>query len=170
MADILFLLANSFIFYGFGYNILNVHETGAQLLGLFTLGNALIHFLVGMIIYKQKLADQNLIYLVSGLVLVFITIAVPVQLDGNWVTLLWVGEAALLFWIGKTKGISAYENISYPLMILAAISILQDWSIAYNQYNYYEQAENFRPLLNSHFLSSLLFIAAFGWITLSECE
>lgn len=163
--DILLLLANSFIFYGFGYDILNGHETGAQLLGLFTLGNALIHFIVGLIIYIQKLADKNLFYLVSGLVLVFITIAVPVQLNGNWVTLLWVGEAALLFWIGRTKRIPAYEKISYPLMILAVISILQDWSMAYNTYNLYEPAEYVRPLLNSHFLSSLLFIAAFGWIT-----
>ena len=164
-ADILLLLANSFIFYGFGYDILNGHETGAQLLGLFTLGNALIHFIVGIIIYKQKLADKNLFYLVSGLVLVFITIAIPVQLDGNWVTLLWVGEAALLFWIGRTKGISAYEKISYPLMILATISMLQDWSMVYNQYNHNDPAENIRPLLNSHFLSSFLFIAAFGGIT-----
>jgi len=166
IADNLLLLANAFIFYGFGYDILKGHETGAQLLGLFTLGNALIHFIAGLIIYNRKLTEKNLIYLVSGLVLVFITIAVPVQLDGNWVTLLWVGEAAILFWIGKTKGIPDYEKISYPLMILAAISMLQDWSMAYNQYNYYEKAENIRPLLNIHFLSSLLFIASFGWITI----
>jgi len=112
--DIVLLLVNSFIFYGIGYGILDSNETGSQLLGLFTLCNALLHFTVSAVIYKQKLADKNLFYLISGLVLVFITIAIPVQLNGNWVTLLWIGEAALLFWIGRTKKIPIYELLSYP--------------------------------------------------------
>ena len=101
--DIILLLGNSFVFYGIGYALLENHTTGEQLLGLFTLCNAFIHLIVSAVIYRQKLADRNLFYLVSGLVLVFITIAFLVQLDGNWVTLLWVGEAALLFWIARTK-------------------------------------------------------------------
>ncbi|NEW79558.1 MAG: DUF2339 domain-containing protein [Gelidibacter sp.] len=163
--DILLLLANSFVFYGFGYAILDSHEIGSQLLGLFTLGNGILHFMVGVIIYKQKLGDKNLFYFVSGLVLVFITIAIPVQLNGNWVTLLWVGEATLLFWIGRTKNIPVYEKISYPLMVLAVISIFQDWSSGYNLNYYSDSAEKITPLLNIHFLSSVLFIAAFGFIT-----
>ncbi|MDT8416263.1 MAG: DUF2339 domain-containing protein [Lutibacter sp.] len=163
--DILLLLANSFVFYGFGYAILDSHEIGSQLLGLFTLGNALLHFIVGLVIYRQKLGDKNLFYFVAGLVLVFITIAIPVQLNGNWVTLLWVGEATLLFWIGRTKNIPVYEKISYPLMLLAVISIFQDWSTDYNLNYYSDVSEKITPLLNIHFLSSVLFIAAFGFIT-----
>ncbi len=66
--------------------------------------------------------------------MVFITIAIPVQLDGNWVTLLWAGEAALLFWLGRTKSIPVYEKLSYPLMLLAGVSLVQDWDISYHQY------------------------------------
>jgi uncharacterized membrane protein len=162
--DILLLLANSFIFYGVGYATLSDHETGQQLLGLFTLGNALVHFIVGAIIYKQKLADKNLFHFVSGLVLVFITIAIPVQLEGNWVTLLWAGEAALLFWIGRTKNVPLYEKLSYPLIVLAFFSISHDWAIAYH--NYYPEDPNSRitPLVNINFLTSLLVISAFGFI------
>jgi hypothetical protein len=164
--DIILLLANSFIFYGIGYDILDNHKTGEQLLGLFTLCNAIVHFMVSTIIYRQKLADRNLFYLVSGLVLIFITIAIPVQLDGNWVTLLWVGEAALLFWIGRTKNAPLYEKLSYPLMILAFFSILHDWMTVY--YRYYPEKPETRitPLLNINFLTSILFIAAFGFINL----
>ena len=64
ISNIIILLLNSFIFYGLGYAILNDLENGAELLGLFTLGNALIHFIVSAVIYKQKLADRNLFYLV----------------------------------------------------------------------------------------------------------
>lgn len=164
ISDILLLLANSFVFYGLGYAILRDHNTGSQLLGLFTVGNALVHFITSIIVYKQKLADKNLFYLVSGMVLVFITIAIPVQLDGNWVTLLWAGEAALLFWIGRNKNVAIYEKLSYALMYLAFFSIAQDWTTVYNNYNTENPESRITPLLNINFLSSLLFISAFGFI------
>lgn len=164
--DILLLLSNSFIFFGLGYSILSGESTGNQLLGLFTLTNAIFHFMVGVILYRQKLADRNLFYLVAGLVLVFITIAIPVQIDGNWVTLLWAGEATLLFWIGRTRGVPYYEKLSYPLMLLSFISLVQDWMTTYS--SYYPPATDhwITPLFNIYFLSSLLFVAAFTFINL----
>ncbi|WP_020526457.1 DUF2339 domain-containing protein [Flexithrix dorotheae] len=162
--DILLILANSFIYYGIGFDILDNHTLTGELLGLFTLANALVHFAVGALIKKKKLGSNNLFYLVIGLVMVFITMAIPVQLDGNWVTLLWVGEAALLFWIGRTKNIDFYEKISYALMLLAFFSIFHDWDNDYG--NYYKSVPESRitPLFNINFLTSMLFIAAFGFI------
>ena len=160
-SDVVLLLLNSFIFYGLGFSLLANHETGKNLLGAFTLVNAIIHFVVSVILFKKKLADRNLFHLVSGLVLVFITIAAPVQLDGNWVTLLWTLQAALLFFIGRTKGVSFYEYLSYPLMILALLSLTQDWGMGYG--GYYSTTE-LTPIFNSYFLTSALFLAAFGFI------
>lgn len=163
-SDIVLLLTNSFIFYGFGYLILNSFESGRQFLGLFTLVNGVIHFVVTMIIHQRKLADRNLFYLVAGLVLVFITMAFPVQFDGNWVTLFWAAEAALLFWIGRTRAVSFYEKMSYPLMFLAVISLLQDWEgyrfMAYDD----ELRASFTSILNIKFLTSVLVAVAFGFI------
>jgi uncharacterized membrane protein len=164
--DIILLLANSFIFYGIGYFILDNHKTGEQLLGVFTLCNAIVHFVVSAIIYRQKLADRNLFFLVSGLVLVFITISIPVQLDGNWVTLLWAGEAALLFWIGRTKNVPVYEKLSYPLMVLAFFSIVHDWMTVYDSYYPENPETRITPLFNINFLTSILFIAAFVFINI----
>ena len=131
--DTILILFNAFFFYNFGYFILDGHPTGQQLLGLFTLGNALIHFVVSFFIYQKKLSSKNLLYLISGLVFVFITAAIPVQLDGNWVTILWATEAAILFWVGRTKAIPNYEKISYPIMVLAFFSLLEDWNFKYLQ-------------------------------------
>lgn len=165
ITDILLLLANAFIFYALGYGLITDFHSGEEFLGLFTLGNAVIHFVVSLVIYKKKLADRNLFYLVAGLVLVFITIAIPVQLDGNWVTLLWVGEAALLFWIGRTKNVPIYEKISYPLMALAFISIVHDWLVVYDgHFGFGSSDQRITPVLNINFLSSLLFAATFGFI------
>ena len=168
--DIVLLLANSFIFYGVGYNILTNHDTGEHLLGLFTFSNAIVHFIVSLFIYRQKLADRNLFYLVSGLAFIFITIAIPVQLDGNWITLLWAGEAALLFWIGRTKNVHFYEILSYCLMILAFFSIIHDWVTFYNIYDPARPETRIITLLNINFLTSLLFIASFGFINILNCK
>lgn len=163
IGDVLLLMGNSFIFYGMGIVLLSENETGEQLLGIFTVANALLHFIVSTIIYKQKLADRNLFFLIAGLVLVFLTIAVPVQLDGNWVTILWAGEAALLFWIGRTKRVPVYEKLSYIVMALAFISLIQDW-LDFSTYVVAGTESTFTPILNLRVLTSVLFLLAFGFI------
>jgi uncharacterized membrane protein len=156
--DIILLSTNSFIFYGLGYSLLSADSQYNQLLGLFTLGNGLIHFLVTMLVYRMKLADRGLFYFVAGLVLVFITMAIPVQLDGHWVTLIWAFEAALLFWIGRTKNVATFEYMSYPLMILALLSLIEDWS-NYQLTN--SETTSIMPVFNIDFLTALLVIVSF---------
>ena len=162
--DIILLLANSFIFYGVGYSILSDHPNGKYLLGLFTLCNAAIHFAAGMVIYKKQLADKNLLYLITGLVLVFITLAIPVQLDGTWVSTLWAAEAALLFWIGRSKNEAFFERLSFILMIIALFSIIQDWALLYGNYSSFNPEARIIPVFNTNFLSSVLCIGAFTLI------
>lgn len=162
--DIALLLANSFIFFGFGYSMLNDHSTGTHLLGLFALGNAVVHFVVGSLIQRDKLADRNLFYFIIGLVLVFLSIAIPVQLDGNWVTLLWAGEAALLFWLGRSRQIKAYEKMSLPLVLLAFGSLVQDWSNNYSPGFYSDPELWLKPVFNIQLLSSLIISGIFGFM------
>lgn len=163
--DIIMILSNAFIFYGLGYSVLDHQVNGDKVLGLFTISNAILHLCVSAVIYRQKAADRNLFYLVAGLVLIFVTIAVPVQLDGNWVTLLWAGEALLLFSIGRTKGVAIYEKISYVLMGLAFASLIGDWWVQYEHYNPDDPLTRLTPFLNIYFISALLFAAAFGVIS-----
>ena len=163
-SDIVLLLANSFIFYAVGYSILDSNKTFSDYVGLFTLGNAAIHFVVCSVIYRQNLADRNLFFFIAGLVLVFITIAIPVQLEGNWVTLLWTSEAALLFWIGRTKQVEVYESLSFILMFLAFGSLLQDWTKCYDIPFTKSNGLIIKPLLNINFLTSVLFITLFSLI------
>lgn len=166
--DVILMLLNSFIFYGIGFATLSTNIQTENLVGLFTLGQAIIHFGVSVILYKNKLADRNLFYLASGLVLVFITIAVPVQLDGNWVTLIWSLQAALLFWIGRTKKVAVYESLSFPLMVLASFSMIQDWGLALSAstgvYDYETEKtvlNEVLPIFNVIFLTSVIFAASF---------
>lgn len=160
--DIIFVLINSFIFYGIGYSLLEGHFHQNQWPGLFTLANAGIHFIAAFTIFRLNLADKNLFYFLTGMVLTFITIAIPVQLEGSWVTLIWALEAALLFWIGRSKSSPSFEKMSYTLMILSIFSLLQDWQ----QYksDIYIASEKTLPQINSYFMTGVMLIFSFGLI------
>lgn len=152
------LLINSFVYYGIGYALLADRPITANYVGLFTVLTGLLHFIAAMVIYKKQLADKKILYLVLGMVLVFITIAIPVQLEGNWVTMMWLAESVLLYWIGCKKGIVYFERMAYPVMLLGFFSLMQDWENGY--LSYYSPAA-VHPLLNIYFLTGILGIVAF---------
>ena len=164
LENILILLVNSGIFFGLGYATLNSDAAGEEFTGLFTLGNAMIHFAAALLIWFRKPADPGLFSYILGLGLVFVTITIPVQLNGQWVTLLWAGEAGVLFWIGRTKNLIVYELLSYPLMFLVFFSIIHDWSTVYNGYDPQQPGTKIFPILNINFLTSMFFVLSFGFI------
>ena len=164
--DIILLLVNSSVFYGIGYALLYHHAGGEKFLGLFTLCNALLHFIVSILIYRVKDSDRNLFYFTAGLVIAFITIAIPVQLDGCWISMLWSAEAAVLFWVGRTKNTAVYELLSYALMVLAFFSLTLGWPGAYYSLGNWPSEEKLIPLFNINFLTSLLFIASIAFINI----
>ncbi|MBT8322033.1 MAG: DUF2339 domain-containing protein, partial [Eudoraea sp.] len=144
--------------------IIEQSPDGESYLGVFTLFNALLHGIVSFVAYRFKLADKNIFYLVTGLVLIFITISIPVQLDGNWVTLLWIAEATLLFYIGRTKKAGFYESMAYPLIILFLMSLVLDWGVLSRASMDEVGMDDYPPFFNVIFLTSLLSIAALGYI------
>jgi uncharacterized membrane protein len=163
--DIGLTLANSFIYYGFGYSAIELLEGGDSYLGIFTVFTAVLHFVAFVIIYKNQEKLRDTFYFVAGLVLTFLTLAVPVQLEGNWVTLIWALEACLLFWIGRTKKFPAYEILSYPLILLAIVSLVHDWSESYPAYFYsLEDLPTFNLFLNIQFVTSLIVAGAIGFV------
>jgi uncharacterized membrane protein len=154
--DSAFVLTNSFLVYGYGYYTLSERAESEPYLGLFTVLHAVIHFLVCLILFNSHERYKNIFFFIAGLVFTFLTIAVPVQLEGNWVTLIWASTAVLLFWIGRTKKFPAYESMAYPLMVVALISLLDDWVTYY----YFDQffpdgLIRFRSFLNIHFFTGL---------------
>ncbi|MEO7660440.1 MAG: DUF2339 domain-containing protein, partial [Pyrinomonadaceae bacterium] len=125
--NVVTILANSVIFYGFGYALLKDHAGFEGYLGLFTIANAAIHLLFGATANKIKTASIDFVYLLGSLVLTFITISIPVQFDGQVITLAWTVEAALLFVIGRAVAIELYEYFSYSLIVLASVNLFNDY-------------------------------------------
>lgn len=156
--DVFVLLSNSFIFYWLGFALTD-HESTYNYAGLFTIINAAIHLAVSQTIRRLQLADRSLYYLLLGLVIVFCTIAVPVQLDGNWVTLLWTAEAVLVFWIGRTRQAPSYEKLGVGLAVLSFLSLVHDWFNHAAQFTF-PTGQAVDPFINIVFASGLLVAAA----------
>ncbi len=169
VGEVIFLFVNASIFFLAGYLLLedSSHE-GFQ--GLFTLGNGVIHFVVASFVYKRVGAKGDMFYLLAILVLVFITITIPIQLEGNVVSILWIAEASILFWVGRTKRIDVIECFSYPLIVLASLSVVNSWSHGYGSYvphygliNHLDES-SLTPIFNSYFLTSIIAAIGFGWM------
>src|SRR5690606_7596463 len=95
------LLTNAFVVYGFGYAMIDGLEGGDRFLGIFTVAHAALHLAVAAAISRRREDVVDLVQLLTILTITFSTIAVPVQFDGNFVTMIWAVEGALLFWFGR---------------------------------------------------------------------
>jgi uncharacterized membrane protein len=164
--DEVLIILNSVICYGIGISVLSRSEWLMELRGVFTLVHAVVHFMVGSYLYRRQLIDKTMLYVVGTLVLFFVTITIPVQLDGIWVSMCWSAEAVLLTWLGRRHNIAFYRHLSVIVAIVALFSVYQDWDREFVRFYYVSEsspAQTFAlPILNLHFLSSLLCTVCFA--------
>jgi len=123
------LAINSFIFYGFGMLVLSKYHP--ELSGLFTAVLASLNLVYAWVLFKKFGLDKTAVYLLIGLTLTFITLAIPVQFEGNYITLFWAAEAALLMWLAKKSQIKSYRFASVLVQGLMLISLCIDWLVQY---------------------------------------
>jgi hypothetical protein len=130
--EISILISNTFIFYGTGMQLLNYYQP--EFKGLFSICMAFFNLVCSWLLYKKYKADAKLVYLMIGLTLTFITIAAPVQLKGNYITLFWALESVLLIWLSQKSGIVLYRFASVAVSFLMVLSLFMDWGSVYRMY------------------------------------
>ena len=87
-----------------------------------------------MLSYCTKIrTGQNAIYLLLGLTLTFVTLAIPIQFNGNYITLFWSAEAVLLFWLFQKSRIAAFKLGAIIVQILMLFSLMMDWEFYYTR-------------------------------------
>ncbi len=99
-----------------------------QFQGLFTLGIGIINLALAWWFFHLKQQFKNLLYLLIGLTLTFISLTIPVQLQGHAITLFWSVEFVLLFWLYQRSRINLFYYSSLLIAALAVISLLMDWA------------------------------------------
>ena len=129
--EFLLLLSNTFLYYSAGMVILD-NPFGGDFRGLFTALLGVFNFMFAFAMFRRADVDRNLVFLLIGLVLTFISLAAPVQLEGNYITLFWAAEAVLLLWLSQQSGILLMKIGSVIVMTLMWISLAMDWFNVYS--------------------------------------
>lgn len=119
--DFFLIFINAIVFYAEGYKMLLKYND--SLLGIFTIVIALLYLGIYFGIRKFIDAYKNFLTFLLLVSLTFITIAIPVQLEGRFLSLAWAIEAFALSYLStKTEYIKIY--FSYIIvMIIALISL-----------------------------------------------
>jgi len=123
------LLAINISFYTAGMVLLDRWYNG-EFQGAFTALLGLINFVLVRWLFRQRATDRRLIYLLIGLTLSFLTLAVPVQLQGHSITIFWAVEFVLLYWLAQRSGIRLYIYTSLIMAIATVFSLFMDWANA----------------------------------------
>lgn len=150
--ELAILVSNTFLFYGAGMYIIDGFMP--QYKGVFTLLLALFNFSFAWLLYKKLAMDQKIIYILIGLTLTFVTLTIPIQFEGNYITLFWAAEAVLLIWLAQKSGIQNFRFGSVIVHILMLFSLLIDWIKLYGG-----DAE-LTLVINPAFLTGLFAIAS----------
>lgn len=120
------LLSNTFLYFAAGMVILD-YPGPTEFKGLFTALVAIFNFVFAYSLYRNNAVDRNLVFLLIGLVLTFISLAAPIQLEGNYITLFWAAEAVILLWLSQRSGIILMKYASGAVTLLMWVSLLMDW-------------------------------------------
>jgi uncharacterized membrane protein len=152
------LLSNTFLYYSAGMLILH-NISGGDYQGLFTALLGLVNLVFAYALYKNDKIDRNLIYLLIGLVLTFISLAAPVQLKGNHITLFWAAESVLLLWLSQKSGITLIKQSSLIILVLLGISLVMDWQHVYGS-SLYNTTNRLTPLFNKGFVTGFVVVIA----------
>lgn len=157
--DHILLLLNTALYYGVGIYLLS--DLTVRVTGLFTVLLGLFYMVFAWYFHRREGIPSALKFLLIGLVLTFISLAAPVQLEGNHITLFWAAEAVLLLWFAQRAGIRLVERGAVLVMVLMLFSLWMDLEHIYG----WGGAENMRPLLNKGWITGMVAAIALGAVT-----
>ncbi len=161
VGDILLLLSNTFIYFSFVMIMLQ-HIGNGMYNGLFAVLLGVFNFGFAYFVHKRQEQNKNLFYLLIGLVFTFITLAVPLQLKGNYITLFWATESVLLLWLSQKSNFKIMKVGSVIVLALMFISLIMDWQNNYNTYSFLgdDYVKEFKIVFNKMFITSMFAAAS----------
>lgn len=128
--DFLIYLSINSLYYAAGMVLLS-DWNGGQLKGIFTLSTGLFNLFLVFVFYAKKTVDRNFVSLLIGLAITFISLAVPVELKGNYIVLSWAAEAVVLLFLYRRTRIRLLGIASLIIAVLMLISLVLTWLEVY---------------------------------------
>jgi uncharacterized membrane protein len=147
------LAVNPFVFYATCYFLLN--DDHHAWMAVLALAMAIVYAALARAALALCPSDQRMLLVTVGTALTFVTLAIPVQLDSNWITIAWGMEAVALLW-------ASFETSAPPLRVLSTIV----FAMALLRFLFVDTPWGYRapftPVLNRYFLGMLALAACLG--------
>jgi len=96
--DLSLITLNGGCYFLWTYGLLELQYS--DYLGFYAVLMAIVYVALGSIAYRRAQEDSYLFLVFLGLGLTCLTVAIPIQLKQNWITVGWSVEAAVLTWVG----------------------------------------------------------------------
>jgi uncharacterized membrane protein len=128
--DYLMLLSNAFVMFGLGVSSVAQIADG-KWMGLFTLSYAVFHFAAVLVLRQRFAKDTHFVHLLVGMVLSFITLAIPLQLKGHVITLFWAAEGVLVLYLARRTRVTLLEVGGHIVSALSIVGLIWDLVMIY---------------------------------------
>lgn len=144
--DLGLLLINPLVFFATAYHLLNSNHH--DWMGVFAIGMALIYAGAAKVTLDRSTNARSEVLVMIAIALTFVTLAIPIQLQSNWITIAWSVEALTILWVGfETKSMWLQGVACWLFAQALGRLVVRDTPIQYRPM--------FTPVLNKYFLSSL---------------
>jgi len=121
--DVLLLLANEFLYSAALFILLWPDDKWP--LTLLFVALAAAHVAVARLVPAAKAGQSGLARLLyAGLALTYLTVAIPVRLEGKWITFSFAVEGAILVWTGFRAANQFLRQAGYLLLGISALRVL----------------------------------------------
>ena len=156
IADLGLMTINAVAFFGLTYVVL--WEDYEEWFGLIAVGLALFYALIAYVVIRRPGTPAEIALFALPIAIVFLTIAVPLQLTGAWVTVAWAAEGAAL--VGTAFLLRRWLMRAFGLGVLGIalghLAVVDLW-----WHGGRVNLDDFTPLLNERFPIMAAVVAAF---------
>lgn len=152
--DLALMTMNAAIYFFWSYGLLQ--RDYGEWMGFFAVALSLFYFLLAYLAYFRNREDSYLTLFLAGISLVFLTIAVPIQLKQHWITIAWAVEAIVLSWLGfylRSYHLRAFSLLVFLLVIFRLFGFDMRLDI--------RGLEDFVPIFNKRFFVFFVSIVSF---------
>jgi uncharacterized membrane protein len=155
--DYLLLLLTSSFYFWHSYYMLSAKYP--SLLGLYAVIMSIFFITLGYSLFRKSAVSDIFYAFLLGISLTFLTIAIPLQLEGTAITLAWAVESALLIYLSFKFTYPKIRIGSYVIIFMTIVRMFfVEFELFERLYNRYTSTP-FIPIFNLHSLILLLSLA-----------
>lgn len=125
-SDFAILLLNTCLY--FGAMLYFISQLGLdRYKGVFCAVMGVFHIVISWLLFRKRRVDNNILYLLIGITLSFVSLTAPLQLHGHYITLFWASESVLLYWLFLKSNMRLIGLASRLIWAAMLVSLVIDW-------------------------------------------